>query len=293
MFFHESTRLRFKRSFVRVLRAFIVLSGCFLFAASSFGHEGLHVYKIGFGQISFQEMLDEISSVKVVFVGEKHGNTDHHIIQLNVIKGLHQKDIQLAIGLEMFMASDQEKLDGWVAGKIKEKAFVKIFKKNWGIDWKYYRDIFVYARDNSIPLTGLNVPREITKKVARQGFQSLNREELEALPPGITCDLDQRYKDFIRRLFKVKGGKEKAFNYFCEAQVVWDQSMAWHLADSLEKNPSRKTVVLAGAIHAWKYGISRQLQRYATVKDSVILPDLPGDYHTITIKDADYLALNN
>lgn len=270
----------------------IALLSFFLFVAVSFGHKGMHVYKVGVGQILFPAILDELSSARVTFVGEKHDNPGHHKTQLEVIKGLHEKGFSLIVGLEMFTARDQKKLEAWAEGSINEKDFALVFKQNWGFDWGLYRDIFLFARNEKIPLIGLNVPREITRKVARGGFQSLNDKDLEALPPGISCDLDQRYMDFIRRLYSFKGGKDKSFVNFCEAQVVWDQSMAWYLAKNLKKNPTKKAVVLAGAVHSWKYGISRQLQKYLNLESKVILPGLPGDYQNISTEDADYLVLH-
>jgi uncharacterized iron-regulated protein len=154
-----------------------------------------------------------------------------------------------------------------------------------------YKDIFLYARDHNIPLIGLNVPREITKKVSENGFGSLTQRERKKLPPGVTCELDGRYKDFLRRLFHVKGKSDASFNNFCEAQVLWDQAMAFYLSRYVEKNPERVVAVLSGSVHAWKYGIPRQLQRYISLPYKVLLPDLPGDYSTLSRDDADYLII--
>ena len=194
--------------------------------------------------------------------------------------------------LKCLQPGTKKKLDAWVKGNINEKDFAQVFKQNWGFNWLLYRDIFLYARNEKIPLIGLNVPREIARKVARGGFQSLSDNDLATLPPGISCDLDQRYMDFIRRLYSFKGGKDKNFVNFCEAQVVWDQSMAWYLAKNLEENTTRKAVVLAGSVHSWKHGISRQLQKYANFESRVVLPGPPGDYQNISTEDADYIVFH-
>jgi hypothetical protein len=70
----------------------------------------------------------------------------------------------------------------------------RAFARNWSQDWHLYRDIFLYCRERSIPLVGLNVPRSITRKVARNGFESLNSEEIGKLPP-IVCRVDRDYED--------------------------------------------------------------------------------------------------
>jgi uncharacterized iron-regulated protein len=236
-------------------------------------------------------MIRDISSARIIFIGEDHTNDDHHRNQYDVIKTLHEKGIPFSIGLEMFRKKEQENLDKWISGRLKEKDFISLFYENWGYDWGLYKDIFLYARAKKIPLFGLNVPKAITRKVGQKGFQSLTKEELSDLPPGITCELDQRYMDFIKMIFAHKGENDKAFRNFCEAQVLWDQTMAWYLAQYLEKNPDRTVVVLAGTVHVWKYGIPRQLQKYTNVYYKVILPDIPGNSGIITEEDADYLVL--
>lgn len=257
-----------------------------------YGHYGAQIIKIGAGEIAYEEMITEIHAARAVFVGEEHINKAHHMIQLKVISSLYEKGLPMAVGLEMFTARDQQKLDDWVYGGIAEADFIRDFSRNWGFSWHLYRDIFLYARKQGIPLIGLNVPRRITRKVARHGFESLSDNEISMLPPGITCDLDQRYMDYVRRLFHFKGGTDRTFINFCEAQVIWDQTMAYHLARYLQENPERTIVALSGSVHAWKLGIPKQLKKYLSVKERSILPNLPGDYRNITKEDADYLVLH-
>ncbi len=259
---------------------------------SCYGSLHRQVIKIGVGKITFNKLIEEISSASVIFIGETHNNPRHHKTQLDILRAFHKRNLLLVIGLEMFPEKEQKKLDDWVSGKIREKAFIPIFHKNWGPGWELYRDIFLYAREKKIPLIGLNVPEKISRKVAEEGFRSLTKDELSELPPGITCELDQRYMDFIRRVFEQEIHNKGAFRNFCESQVIWDQSMAWHLSQYLKRNPGRTIVVLTGTIHAWKYGMPRQLEKYTTVKYKVILPEIPGDYSTITKEDADYMVLH-
>ncbi|MFH1704264.1 MAG: ChaN family lipoprotein [Nitrospirota bacterium] len=271
---------------------FFVLFPLFLLTVTCQSNINSQIIKLGTGGTTFPAMIKEISSARVIFLGENHTDINHHKNQLDIIKALHEKGLPVAVGLEMFPKKDQKILDDWVSSRIKEKDFIPIFYENWGYGWGLYKDIFLYARNKKIPLIGLNVPREITRKVAQRGFKSLSMEELSELPPGITCDLDQRYMDFIKRIFEYKENNDDTFRNFCEAQVIWDQSMAWYLSQYLKANPERLVTVLSGTVHAWKYGIPRQLQKFITVKYRVILPDIPGDYRTITINDADYMVIH-
>jgi len=270
---------------------FFVLFSFFFLTTTCQSNINSQIIKLGTGETTFPAMIKEISSARVIFFGENHYDINHHKNQLEVIKTLHEKGLPIAVGLEMFPKKEQKRLDDWVSGRIKEKDFIPIFYETWGYGWGLYKDIFLYARNKKIPLIGLNVPREITRKVAQKGFKSLSMEELSELPPGITCDLDQRYMDFIKRIFEYKGNNDDTFRNFCEAQVIWDQSMAWYLSQYLKANPDKLVIVLSGTVHAWKYGIPRQLQKFITVKYRVILPDIPGDYHTVTRDDADYMVI--
>ncbi|MGE5894178.1 MAG: ChaN family lipoprotein [bacterium] len=269
-----------------------VLFILFFFMTACSSDAGLQVIKIGDGERSFPDMIDDIGSSRAVFIGESHDNRSHHQTQLDIIKALHEKSIPFAVGLEMFTAKDQKSLDAWVSGNLSEDDFMPVFSRNWGAGWGLYRDIFLYAREHRIPLTGLNVPKGITKKVGENGFQSLTKEERAKLPPGITCELDPRYMNFIKLVFHFKKSNEKSFNNFCEAQVLWDQAMAWHLSQYLEKNPALSAVVLTGTIHAWKFGIPRQLGRFISVPSRVVLQEVPGLHSRIAGEDADYLILH-
>ena len=263
-----------------------------LLATVSCSEISRQVLKVGGSATTFNALVEEISDARVIFIGETHDSPDDHRTQLDIIQALHEKDLPIAVGLEMFTERDQVILDQWVAGKMTERDFIAAFYENWGGGWGLYRDIFHYARDHGIPLLGLNVPREVTRKVSTNGFGSLEKEERKKLPPGITCELDGRYKEFLRRMVQVKGKSDASFNNFCEAQVLWDQAMAFYLSRYLQNNPDRVVAVLSGAIHAWKYGIPRQLQRFISVPYKVILPDLPADYSTLSRDDADYLVIH-
>ncbi len=243
--------------------------------------------------ISFVQMIEEIRTVNVIFVGETHDNEKHHKAQLAIIKSLRKEVVSLAIGLEMFRSDSQKELDQWVEGGLGLGEFLKVYDANWGLPWPLYKDIFLYSRENKIPLFGLNVPDKITEKVSRQGFSSLTGEELEKLPPGISCDVDAAYMDFIRSAYRVHDAEGKSFVHFCEAQVVWDKTMAWNVTGFLEKNPRRTVIVLAGTGHLWKRGIPGQIGGRPAILSAVILPEIPGHIERkgMMTRDADYILL--
>jgi len=209
--------------------------------------------------LNLREVLPDLKQSRVIFVGELHDLKSHHDAQLAVIRALKAADVSIAIGLEMFQRNDQEELNRWVAGAMPESDFLSVSYSNWNLDWLLYADIFRYARDQRIPMIGLNVPREIVNQVARKGFASLSTGQKSALPP-VTCVVDKNYKEFIQRALGAHGHGNMDFTNFCEAQLLWDAAMAANLVDYHEANPERTVVVIAGSGHAWKQGIPRQLK---------------------------------
>ncbi len=241
--------------------------------------------------IRFDRMIGEIRKANIILVGESHDSERDHQIQLDVIKALHKAGALLAIGTEMFRADSQKQLDEWTRGTLGLNDFLKVYYRNWNMPWPLYEDIFIYARDNKIPVIGLNVPEAITQKVSREGFSSLTDAELKQLPPGISCNVDPAYMDFIRRAYSVHGKGEKSFVSFCEAQMIWDKSMAWHLTEFLKKDPDRTVVVLAGIGHSWKRGIPEQVKQLSRLSCMVVLPEVPehASGAAALAQDADYI----
>jgi uncharacterized iron-regulated protein len=239
-------------------------------------------------------MIDEVKKADLVFVGEVHDMMEHHRAELAVIRALHESDTPMAVGLEMFRDDSQGVLDSWVKGKLSVEQFLPVYYDNWRLPWPLYREIFWYDRDHEIPLLGLNIPDKIAKKVAQQGFASLTKVEKKELPPGISCTVDPTYMEFIRKAYAGHAMQDRAFVHFCEAQMVWDKSMAWHLIAYRNKNPGRTVVVLAGVGHAWKRGIPEQVEMESKFTCRVILPLVPDqiEKETVTTRDADYLLLD-
>jgi uncharacterized iron-regulated protein len=242
--------------------------------------------------IPFDRMVGEASKSRVVVIGETHDNKSHHDLQLKIIRTLYEGGAPLAVGLEMFRAENQELLDKWWRWGMPTEQFETLYRENWGIPWPLYRDIFLYTRQKRIPLVGLNVPREIIAKVAREGYGSLTEAERKRLPPGLTCTIDEEYRALIRKTFTEHAhASGRSFEHFCEAQMVWDTAMAIYALDYLDKNPGSRIVILAGSVHAWKRAIPRQIATMRPdVTVSVILPD-PDGKGGLTVEDADYLIL--
>lgn len=249
-----------------------------------------HSYDLNHKQATtLENIVADLQTVQAVFIGELHDRPAHHQAQLQVIQELHRAGVEVSIGLEMFRRDGQPALDRWIQGRTSEAAFEKIFNEHWSM-WEQYRDIFFYAQKENIPLLGLNIPRELVNQVARKGFASLSDQQRAELPLA-ACNVSPQYREFIRRAMNGHGDNATDFEHFCEAQMLWDASMAMNIEEYLQQHPQRTVVVLAGNGHSWKHGIAEQLQRRGSFDTRVLLPEIPGyiDLQTIDGDDADYL----
>jgi uncharacterized iron-regulated protein len=257
--------------------------------------EALRLYDLAEGRpLSSREALARLAQVRIVLVGEHHTDADHHLAQLAVIQALHRSGRKVAIGLEMFRQDAQAALDRWSAGAIDEAAFRPIYLDNWNFDWPLYRPIFAYARDQHLPMVGLNVPREVTRQVAHEGFDSLSEGQKGALGE-ISCEVTPQYREFVREAYGFHPHGRMTFENFCQAQLLWDTAMALHAAQYLETRPDTLLVLLAGAGHVHKLGIPAQLDKLGLTAHAVLWPqsaETPED-DGATIEEADFLILTD
>jgi len=239
------------------------------------------------------EVIPELQKSRIILVGEYHANQRHHKAQLAVIQALQQSGTRVAIGLEMFSDDSQRALDKWIAGEMDARDFERIYYDNWNFPYAAYRSIFEYARENKIPMIGLNISRDITRQVSRGGFDSLSEQNKDKLSE-VTCRVDETYMNYIRKAFGAHAHGNLNFIYFCEAQMVWDNIMAINILKYANRNPDAVVVVLTGTGHAQKLAIPQQIQSRSQLPYAVILPEVPGrlDAETIGKKEADYLLLD-
>lgn len=224
-------------------------------------------------EVPLDTLLDDLAGVQVVLMGELHNHDGHHRAQLAIIRALDRRDDRpLAVGVEMFRQESQSTLDQWTDGLLPLRKFLPAYNDNWSY-WSSYRPIFEYVRDQRVKTVGLNIDREITTKVARNGFASLSDAERQTLG-NVVCVVDPTYSDYIRRAMGAHGGEGRQFLFFCEAQLLWDTMMARNIIRFLKENPEYRMVVLAGSAHAWKFGIPRQLAEQSDISYRVLLPEI-------------------
>lgn len=132
-------------------------------------------------------VLDAMAGRRVVLMGETHDRLDHHLNQLAIIRGLHERGIPVAPGMEVFQEPFQRHLDAYVAGQIDERRLLKgtEYYERWKYDFRLYRDILSYAREHRLPLIALNAPAELSKRVSQVGIAGLDPDERSLIPADL------------------------------------------------------------------------------------------------------------
>jgi uncharacterized iron-regulated protein len=207
--------------------------------------------------VSLQDLLKDLADSRIIYVGEKHTNTEHHRIQLQIIEAVFKNNPNLVVGMEMFDHTYQDVLDLWSKGELTQKDFLR--KSHWYANWRYdyslYRDILDFIKEHNIRLVGLNIPNHIPPKIREGGIENLSDEDKDHLPREVDTS-NSAHRDYLKKIFeghKHHFKREVEFEDFYAAQSVWEDAMAEMIAKSLNDGVM---VVLAGNGHIqFKYGI--------------------------------------
>ncbi len=212
------------------------------------------------------ELPARLTSARILFVGEEHVSVESHAVELGAVRELVRAGRRVSLGLEMYPASAQEALDDWTAGKTSEAEFVERsgWLRHWSYNWGYYRDIFLFARNNGVRLFGVNVPPEVVSTVGRKGIEALAPEQKALLPPRVDWDDAE-----LKRLFRASFDEDEfhgalsgeMLDRMVQAQATWDAAFGWNAARAAKaaSDPKSIIVVLLGRGHVlYGRGAERQ-----------------------------------
>lgn len=249
------------------------------------------------------EMAKRLAGARLVLVGESHTDMEFHRAQLRVVEELVRAGRPVFLGLEMYPYTQQQFLDQWVDGLLTEEGFLKLSRwyENWGYNWNYYRDIFLFARDHKVRMFAVNAPRDVVTAVRKKGFQNLTPEEAAHIPSKIdTSSPDHRalFKSYFDADDPLHSGMtEEQWDSMISAQATWDATMAHNAVKALQEHGTPETVmvVLVGSGHvAYGVGIARQARSYFQGEIATVVPvnvrQLDGaEVKTVQASYADFL----
>lgn len=239
--------------------------------------------------ISPAELAARLANTRILFIGEEHTNLEFHRVQLRVIDALVKSGRDVMIGLEMFPYTQRAVLEQWTRGKLDEKAFVDKsgWYETWSHHWGHYRDIFLYAQKHRLRMYGINAPREVVRTVRAKGFDALDPESRQHMPPALDVTSDEHRQMFRASfsaddLLHMTSLNDEQREGMYRAQVTWDGAMGWNAMKSLQEQGGPKSimVVLIGAGHV-TYGLGAERQ---------IRPHFKGEIRSLVpvpVRDAD------
>ncbi|MEO8702317.1 MAG: ChaN family lipoprotein [Kofleriaceae bacterium] len=137
-------------------------------------------------QIDEAAFWTRIAKARAVCVGEEHPNPHHHWMQLHVVREVSKRlgGDKLAVGLEMIQRPFQGPLDDYAAKRIDSETLRSRvgWAERWGYDYSFYGPTLDATIAAGGSLLALNTAKELTKKVVRQGLESLTPDEKLLLP---------------------------------------------------------------------------------------------------------------
>jgi uncharacterized iron-regulated protein len=236
-------------------------------------------------RLSHDRVVAALAAARVVYVGELHSVAAHHGLQAAIVGALVAAiggERPVGVGLEMVARPLQPVLDAWVAGSLDEETLLRRldWERRWGFDFALYRPVFALARERGLPMFALNARPEVVRKVGRgEPLDAAERAEL----PEIDRE-NAAHTAMVRAMLAGHPGlTEAALDRYVEAQRVWDETMAEHVARALAApDAPRVLVVLAGVAHVrGGHGIPSRAARRGVGPQLVVLPadadPAPGD----------------
>ncbi|MDB4952835.1 MAG: hypothetical protein JWO36_404 [Myxococcales bacterium] len=277
-------------------------------------------------QIDTAAFWEQLASKHAVCVGEEHSNPHHHWMQLEIVRHLAKQWPELALGMEMFQRPFQGVLDDYAAKRISADALRSRtgYEERWGYDFNFYGPTIDAVVAGHGVLLALNAPKELTKKIAHHGLESLTATEKSQVPE---LELhDSAHRAWFDDLMETMGGSSAhsmkkpdapapadskpdaakhdegdeapempSADRIYTVQVTWDETMADTAVKWLRATPNGRIVILAGTGHCHDSAIVNRIKRRG-ISDVVsvrsVVDDGEGGVAEVLAKPAnDYLVV--
>ncbi len=231
---------------------------------------------------AFDEVIDELQSARVIYLGEYHSIPRHHELQRAILNGLAKRGVKLVLALEQFEFWAEPTLKRFNAKELDLDGLIA--EADWTRQWKShsnYHALVMDAQSHGIPLLGLNARAETIRAVGKQGLAQITHEQRAELPSEIVTD-DLTYERLVTKLLGVHMAFDpQKLRPVFEAQVARDETMAAQLSGFLTSpaGQDRTAIVICGRGHC-EFGLGmpdRVARRMPGVTQRIILFSQSGD----------------
>lgn len=243
--------------------------------------------------ITYEQLINQLKGMNVIFIGEVHDNPDHHLIQVQILQSLLTKWGPFTLAMECLPAKLQPVLDNYLQGNISEQQFLRQvnWQKIWGFDYHFYRPLFQIQKRTGGRIVAINAPQDLIKKIATKGINALSPADRALLPKDMDFT-NEAHRKFVHRVYESRAHRGfKRFDYFYQAQCVWEETMAENIA-RLIKGDNKKVVVISGNGHIiHRFGIPQRLTRRRPVRTATLVPYPVNRAVTLKQDTADFVWL--
>ena len=123
--------------------------------------------------ITIDKIVTDMANADVLFFGEEHNDSAGHYLENEIFRALHRQYAdKIILSMEMFETDGQLVLNEYLAGTIDEARFSRDLRL-WN-NYKDYRPMIEYAKQNKIPVIAANPPRRYVSLVTRRGMRALD-----------------------------------------------------------------------------------------------------------------------
>lgn len=214
-------------------------------------------------EITVSQLVSELKQADVIFFGEEHQDSIAHLLELALLKGLHQQQPKVTLSMEMFQTDVQPILNEYLQDLISEKNMIQEARA-WS-NYKDYSPLVAYAKKQGIPILAANAPSRYTNRVTRLGLQSLSQLSEDAKAWLAPLPIDTLTGAYYEKFVSLLGGHSSLGSFqLYQSQNLWDATMAWQLATHKKLQQQQQILHINGKFHSdERLGTYLQLQRYA------------------------------
>jgi uncharacterized iron-regulated protein len=238
---------------------------CLFFCSGAYAQdlEAFRIFDSKGKPVSFQKMMDEVSSNQVILFGEHHDNPISHWLELNILLELNQpvKGAKLGVGFEMFELHQVKVLRDYIANKSYKS--LKDSTELWANFKTDYKPVLDSALAFGNSVFAANVTRRYASLVFKKGLAALDSlsEDDQKLMAPLPFPFDSTLTQYVELIELGKEMHGAGIN-FAYAQALKDATMGYSIVQQLQK--SEVVFFLNGSFHSdFHQGIMWYVQQYA------------------------------
>ena len=121
---------------------------------------------------SWDDLVIACYRADLVYIGDYHALPSAQETAARLIKAIAERSRAVVLGVEMVYGRHQRLLDRYMSRELDEAAFLRAIRydSDWGYDWPSFRRVYDVAREQGIPVVGLDCP-------PRTGFRHIRRRD--------------------------------------------------------------------------------------------------------------------